>query len=119
MHTLLLYGLSVLIGILTGGLPGFYFLILSRACVGVFRRITLFSTQHGALCVCVCVCSCMTCCPMRMKSEKETHKSVYFSQVASQPQHFGSLFQETANHTTKTQVWIAAPLCLDVAFCET
>lgn len=55
MHTLLLYGLSVLIGILTGGLPGFYFLILSRACVRVFRRITLFSTQHGALCVCVSV----------------------------------------------------------------
>lgn len=55
MHTLLLYGLSVLIGILTSGLPGFYFLILSRACVGVFRRITLFSTQHGALCVCVSV----------------------------------------------------------------
>lgn len=56
---------------------------------------SLFLAHSMGLCVCVCVCSCMTCCPMRMKSEKETHKSVYFSQVASQPQHFGSLFQET------------------------
>ena len=72
---------------------------------------SIFVAHSMGPCVCVCVLWSGDAVSSKRdeKRERKPQKSVFFSQVVSRPQHFGSLFfRKTANRPTKNQICQAA-----------